>query len=242
MEAGPKKELKRREFPELRKMAAELIKRHPEMFKAVPPLSDILFVLDPINEPTSKGAAVLARVSKIQGKVVDFVYDGDKTWMLEWFSRNNGYMTLNQSYVLLAHELLHFEIGPNGHRLRGHDVEEFLPIAERFGLKWTSPTIGDVPDILAPDFTWGRQGQARLRFDEALPQIAAAVAQAVPGTEVTVSAGGKEATAKADLAVLAAEMVGHFGVDGAKAIVETVRDAKTAGNVIPLRPSTGTDS
>lgn len=161
----------RYEWYEGARMAHEIIMRHPEVFKDVPPLSDILFVMDDENMPKSKGNPVLARVSKITGKFKDFVYEGNKLWMLEWFALNVGEMTINQKRLLMAHELLHFTFDAKAgeHRLRGHDVEEFRLILERFGPNWTSLTRGDVPDILAPDFTWGTTGQSRLRFDVLRP-------------------------------------------------------------------------
>lgn len=161
----------RYEWHEGARMAQEIIARHPEVFKDVPPLSDILFVMDDENMPKSKGNPVLARVSKISGKVVDFIDAGNKTWMLEWFAANVGNMTMNQKRVLMAHELLHFVFDQDTgtHRLRGHDVEEFHLILNRFGSRWNDPTRGDVDDILAADFNWGVTGQSRLRFDVLRP-------------------------------------------------------------------------
>ena len=152
----------RREWPEGRKMAAEIVKRHPEVFRNVPPLDDILFVLDEDAEPKSKGNCVMARVSKIAGKFLDFIDAGNKTWMLEWFSANVGAMSIAKRYLLMAHELLHFEFDDEKgvHRLRGHDTEEFYLIGDRFGYHWIDETHGDVEDIMAPGFTWGRQVQA----------------------------------------------------------------------------------
>lgn len=63
----------RRVWEEGQDMAYQIIKRHPELFRHVPAFSDILFVLDTINEPTSKGNPVPARLSKIAGKVIDFI-------------------------------------------------------------------------------------------------------------------------------------------------------------------------
>jgi hypothetical protein len=180
-------------------MAAQIMQRHPDVLIGVPPLSDILFVMDTEAAPTSKGNDVMARVSKIAGKVVDFIDAGNKLWMLEWFAVNTSHMTINQKRVVMAHELLHFifdaEHGVN--RLRGHDVEEFSLILDRFGSQWTSPNRGDVDDILAPGFRWGAVGQSTLRFDQdTVQQIADGVAGAVPGTQVTVSTGGHQATGK----------------------------------------------
>jgi len=157
----------RYEWQEGIKMAREIIERHPDVFADVPPLSDILFVMDDENEPQSNGRRILARVSKISGKVIDFIDAGNKTWMLEWFALNVGDMTINQKRLLMAHELLHFKYDHERgvYRLRGHDVEEFRLILDRFGPDWTSQTRGDVDDILSPDFRWGATGQSRLRFD-----------------------------------------------------------------------------
>jgi hypothetical protein len=147
-------------------MAYELIQRHPELLADCPPPSDILFVLDTVNEPQSKGKPVMAKVSKITTKVVDFLDAGEKTWMLEWFSQNNGYLTLNQQYILLCQQLLLFEaVGDSGdHRIGGWDIQESEIIADRLGLKWASDKRGEAPDIMADDFQWGRVGQSRIRF------------------------------------------------------------------------------
>lgn len=160
-------ENKRRVFHELQDMAYDLIKRHPEIFCNVPPLSDILFVLDNLNEPKSKGRPVLARLSKISGKVIDFIDAGAKTWMLEWFSLSNGHLTLNQQYLLLAQQLMLFESdGDGGQKLGGYEIQEMEVIADRFGLNWASRNRGEVPDILADDFLWGKVGQSRIDFEK----------------------------------------------------------------------------
>lgn len=161
----------RYEWKEGARMAHEIIERHPEVFSGVPCLNDILFVYDDENTPTRQGDPVLARVCKITGKFKDFVCEGNKLWMLEWFAASVGDMTINQKRLLMAHELLHFTFDPERgvYRIRGHDVEEFSLILNRFGPRWTSPTRGDVDDILAADFHWGTTGQSRLRFDVIRP-------------------------------------------------------------------------
>lgn len=162
----------RREYPVLREMTYNLIRRHPEIFKDVPSLQNILLVLDTENEPKSKGRPLLARLSKISGRVVDFVYDGEREFMLEWFQQNTGSLTLNQSYLLLAQQLMRFETdGSGGHRLTGWDIEEMEIVADRFGFGWTSEKRGDVDNILDPDFRWGRSGQARINFVQMMEEI-----------------------------------------------------------------------
>lgn len=190
---------KRSEWHDGYRMAMDLIKRHPIVFKDVPPLMDILFVLDTDATPSSKGRSIGARVSKMPPKFADFVYDGNKEWILESFQANNEYMTPNQMKVLMAHELLHFEYDEdkNRHTLRGHDFEDFRIIVDRLGLRWASQYHGDVPDIMASDFEWGgKNGQSRLELSAHVDEIAQKVAASAPGHEVTVSTGGKEATAK----------------------------------------------
>lgn len=211
----------RMEWDAGRELAFRLIRRHPELLKEVPPLSDILFVLDKEATPKKNGRPVLAQVSRIPTRFADFVYEGDKQFMLEWFALNVHGRTINQQQVIMVHELLHFEFDEDklAHGLRGHDFEDFRVLMDRFGYRWSDPRLGDVPDILAADFSWGKQGQARLD----LQSVADGVAAAVPGTEVTVSAGGQEATVKADPDWQPPEPIVR-------------RD-----NVVPLRQPTGTD-
>ena len=134
----------RKEYPLLRQMTYDLIKRHPEIFKAVPPLTDILFVLDTEAEPTAGGRPVMARLSKVNGRVVDFVYDGNKEFLLEWFNANNRHLTLNQAYLLLAQQLLRFVQDGAKYGLAPWDIQEMELVAERFGYNWMNETKGDV--------------------------------------------------------------------------------------------------
>lgn len=157
---------KRYEWHDGREMAFEISERHPDLFKDVPPLSDILFVMDTEGKPKSKGRRVLARVSKISGKFVDLIDAGSRTYMIEWFKMHTEHLTRNQRYLVMAHELMHFHYDPDSglHSIQGHDIEEFSLIADRFGINWTKQTRGDIPDIMAPDFSWGKIGQAQLKL------------------------------------------------------------------------------
>jgi hypothetical protein len=150
-------------------MAYALIERHPELLADCPSPSDILFVLDTVSEPSTKGRPTPAKVSKISGKLTDFLEAGEKTWMIEWFTQNNGWMTRNQCYILLLQQLLLFEaVGDSGDcRIGGWDIQELEVIADRVGLKWSSDKHGEPPDIMAPGFEWGRVGQSRIKFIQA---------------------------------------------------------------------------
>jgi hypothetical protein len=211
-------------------MAYDLIQRHPELLADCPPLSDILFVLDTVNEPQSKGRAVMAKVSKITTKLTDFLDAGDKTWMLEWFSQNNGYMTLNQQYILLLQQLLLFEpVGEDGdHRIGGWDIQELEIIADRLGLKWHSDKRGEAPDIMADDFQWGRVGQSRINFIKARAEEQRRKREGEPPKpkleQSKLDLTPKAPESKPDLVKTAAELVNTFGLEGAKAVVAAVRE------------------
>lgn len=198
------------------KMAAQLIMRHPELLQHAPPLNDVLFVYDREQMPTKDGRRVFARVSKIPAKFEDFVYEGGKVFMLEWFAANVEGLSLNQQQVLMVHELLHFEYNEvkQVHQLRGHDFEDFQVLMDRFGYRWSDLRFGDVPDIMAEDFSWGRQGQSRLRFD-------APEDQTVRKTP-------------AQLAALAGELVDKFGLQGAKELVAIIRRRPEARSLLSM--------
>lgn len=167
----------RREWPTGQRMAYDLIKRHPELLVNVPNPQDILFVIDTVNEPTSKGKPLMARLSRITARVVDFIDAGEKEFMLEWFEANSRHLTLNQSYLLLTQQLLRFEKGAEDYRIAGWDIEEMEPIADRFGYGWLKETKGDVPDIMDDDFQWGRVGQSRINLIQELQRLEAERAQ-----------------------------------------------------------------
>ena len=158
--------------------------------------------------------------------------------MLEWFL-NVGEMDGNQQKLLMAHELKHFGTNKDGECcLKGHDFEEFYLISDRFGSRWTNPRAY-VEDILAPDFRWGTEGQSRLGLDIMSPPdpegIMAEVTARINAGEL--DADGVAVTAK--LHGLAAELVGNFGLEQAKAIVGAVKDTREGvpNNVRQMRRS-----
>lgn len=69
-------------------------------------------------------------------------------FVVTFYWPNMSYMTENQQKVLMFHELQHIGIGPKGLRLEPHDVEDFMNILTRYGLRWNA-FGNDVPDILA---------------------------------------------------------------------------------------------
>lgn len=172
------------------KLAMAIIRRHPKVFKQVPNLQDVLFVMDDEARPTSGGSPILARVSKIPRRYEPHIKQGDKIFMLEWFAKNQAGMTVNQRYLLMAHQLLHFEFlagegDDSTFTLRPHDIQDFKLILDRFGHQWMDPTRGDVADILADGFEWGKLGQGRLDL------LAASGETGNPGGEVDGAADGE---------------------------------------------------
>lgn len=193
----PDAEKIRAEWPEGLEMTMELIRRHPELFQKVPPLDQILFVYDKGTAPMSRGNEVFARVSKIPDKFTEFVIDGDKRWMLEWFHWPTERLTPNKKTVLLAHELLHFDRVDGATKLRGHDFEEFFVIADRFGTRWTDYNSPDVENIFASSFRWGFEGQSSL-LGQVLGDVAEQInagALDMDGTRVTAKVVNMNRTA-----------------------------------------------
>lgn len=94
---------------------------------------------------TNAGKMVLGQASKITGKYLPFVDLDGLVWLAGdvWPS-----LSMNQKRALIDHELCHFEVDPEGNlKMRGHDIEEFRCIIERYGL-WKADLIDFAPAVI----------------------------------------------------------------------------------------------
>lgn len=94
---------------------------------------------------TSAGKMVLGQASKITGKYLPFVDLDGLVWLAGdvWPG-----LSMNQKRALIDHELCHFEVDPEGNlKMRGHDIEEFRVIIERYGL-WKEDLIDFAPAVI----------------------------------------------------------------------------------------------
>lgn len=86
---------------------------------------------------TSQGLEVWAKASKVDDKTRALLEanGAEAVDLLIWIAED-VWMRLNeeQRHALIDHELCHFQLGGDGYRMVGHDVEEFEVILERYGL------------------------------------------------------------------------------------------------------------
>lgn len=93
----------------------------------------------------SGGRKKIGEASKVTGKLTPFVdLDG-----LVWLAGDVWYtLSANQRRALIDHELCHFEVNQEGNLvIRGHDIEEFKCIIERYGL-WKADLIDFAPAVI----------------------------------------------------------------------------------------------
>ena len=89
------------------------------------------------------GRLTIGSASKVTGKMqalldepLDFLIWVAADWWLDE-------ATPKQRRALLDHELCHCALGDNGWTIRGHDIEEFAVIVERYGLDWRGDDISE---------------------------------------------------------------------------------------------------
>ena len=90
------------------------------------------------HKKMSEGKVVHAQCEKVADKH-KWAISADYT--ITVFEPNVERMTEEQLYILLFHELMHIEIGmdDNGkelYKIKGHDLEDFKLIIDRFGTDW----------------------------------------------------------------------------------------------------------
>mgnify|MGYP000847794433 CR=1 FL=1 len=90
------------------------------------------------------GRRTLGQASKVTGKMqalldekLDFLIWVAADWWLDE-------ATPKQRRALLDHELMHCGMGDNGWTIRGHDIEEFAVIVERYGLDWRGDAASEL--------------------------------------------------------------------------------------------------
>jgi hypothetical protein len=93
----------------------------------------------------SGGKMVLGQASKVTGKYSPFIDLDGLVWLAAdvWTT-----LSMHQKRALIDHELCHFEVNQEGAlTMRGHDIEEFKCIIERYGL-WKSDLIAFAPAVI----------------------------------------------------------------------------------------------
>lgn len=121
--------------PAMTDIAKEIILRHhPELRDA-----RIGFILR--SEPSiSGGRPVYSKTAKVDSKTKALLdQTGDGLDFIVWVSVDYWYgLESDRRFALIDHELCHCAVAPDGgFSLRGHDVEEFTEIIQRYGA-WTS--------------------------------------------------------------------------------------------------------
>jgi hypothetical protein len=110
--------------------ATRIIKaHHPHLVGA-----RIAFVMRS-EAPSSGGKVTLGKAKKVSAELqLHFPYD-----FIIWLARDR-YLGLSplQREALIDHELSHCEWDGDTARIKGHDVEEFTHIIERYGFWWPS--------------------------------------------------------------------------------------------------------
>lgn len=76
-----------------------------------------------------QASKVTAKVQALLDEPLDFLIWVAADWWLDE-------ATPQQRRALLDHELMHCAWSENGWMIRGHDIEEFALIVERYGLDW----------------------------------------------------------------------------------------------------------
>lgn len=69
-------------------------------------------------------------------------------FVITFYDPNVSHMNNNQIKILMLHELKHIGIGEKGLKIEDHDVEDFISILTRYGIRWNEFNNNDVPDIL----------------------------------------------------------------------------------------------
>lgn len=122
-------------------MAQELIRLyHPELMEF-----NIAFVFRS-EAGLSGGKRVLGQASKAPAKFAPFMDLDGLVWLAEdvWYQ-----MSETQKKALIDHELCHFIVGMDGSfGLRGHDIEEFQAVIDRWGL-WDMDLRTIAPSFVA---------------------------------------------------------------------------------------------
>lgn len=120
-------------------LATEIIREHH------PDLEDFAIGFIFRSEASVSGGKLkIGEASKVTGKYSPFVdLDG-----LIWLARDQYYgLSMHQRRALIDHELCHFTLNEGNLTIRGHDIEEFRVIVERYGL-WKSDLIDFAPAMV----------------------------------------------------------------------------------------------
>lgn len=121
------------------------------------------------SEASTKGSRkVLGEASKVTGKYSPYVDLDGLVWLAmdEWYK-----LTPHQKRALVDHELCHFEVTPEGNlTMRGHDVEEFRCIIDRYGLwdldlNFIAPSIINAAQGALPGFERNGRGVVAVEPD-----------------------------------------------------------------------------
>lgn len=124
------------------------------------PVENILFIENLEDKRKKNNKLVYAQVSKTPGKWEEIIYQVTGKhfdFVMEIFKENTALMSREQIVALIYHELRHIQLvqkkdGPDID-IVGHEVEDWLNMAEKLGLNWAE-TRGQIPDLLANGVDW----------------------------------------------------------------------------------------
>jgi len=128
---------------ELRELGEKVITGRPELFYITEYEIKVGYVLS-YESKKKDGKTIAADCRKVTGPYKGYLpFD----FVITFYEPNMSYMTDNQRKVLMLHELKHIGIGDRGLKIEPHNIEDFIDILEKFGLKWNDYG-NDVEDIL----------------------------------------------------------------------------------------------
>lgn len=125
---------------EYAEIAAELIAEEEELADIKASHATIIYLSSEASPKKDGGE----RVTKAQCEKVAEKYKWSipADYTITVFEPNCEGMTREQMKILLFHELLHIEIGMNDkgeevYKIKGHDLEDFKYLIDRFGTEWS---------------------------------------------------------------------------------------------------------
>ena len=133
--------------PELRRRGERAIKAHDDLHWIKDLKIKIGYCVSDYDK-IANGRIVYAECVKVKALYHAYIpYD----FIIVFYDPNTEQMSEDQLDILMYHELLHIDMDPGGKlKLRPHDVEEFIPIIDKYGLLWdeiadpAEPECGDL--------------------------------------------------------------------------------------------------
>ncbi len=122
-------------------IGAELIRTEESLVDIKESNATIIY-LSSIHAPKKDGGdkVIKAQCEKISEK---YKWSIPADYTITVFEPNCEGMTEEQMRILIFHELMHIEIGMDSkgddvYRIKGHDLEDFKEIIDRYGTDWAS--------------------------------------------------------------------------------------------------------